>query len=159
MNYHIDFILWSVITHPCSPETSLKSMHVWAITCRCNWLRGDSLAGNEYWCSCIVKISNHYNDVTMGAMVSQITGLTIVHSTVYSGADQRKHQSCASQACVRGIERWPVYSPHKWLVTRKMFPFDGVIMNHYRCKCFIAQLGATSFQKLEALFHYWLGHR
>ena len=63
----------------------------------------------------------------MGAMASQITSLTIVYSAVYSGADQRKHQSSASLAFVRGINRWPVISPHKWLVTRKMFPFDDVI--------------------------------
>ena len=30
--------------------------------------------------------------------------------------------------CVRGIHRGPVNSPHKWPVTRKMFPFDEVIM-------------------------------
>ena len=64
----------------------------------------------------------------MGTMASQITSLTIVYSTVYSGADQRKHQSSASLAFVRGIHRWPVNSPHKWPVTRKMFPFDDVIM-------------------------------
>ena len=64
----------------------------------------------------------------MGAMASQITGLTIVYSTVYSGVDQRKHQSSASLAFVRGILRWPVNSPHKWPVTRKIFPFDDVIM-------------------------------
>ena len=63
----------------------------------------------------------------MGAMVSQITSLTIVYSTVYSGADQRKHQSSASLAFVRGIHRSPVNSPHKWPVTLKMLPFDGVI--------------------------------
>ena len=39
-----------------------------------------------------------------------------------------KHQSSASLAFVRGIQRWPVNSPHKLPVTRKMFPFDGVIM-------------------------------
>ena len=61
-------------------------------------------------------------------MASQTTSLTIVYSTVYSGADQRKHQSSASLALVRGIHRWPVNSPHKWPVTRKMFPFDDVIM-------------------------------
>ena len=44
-------------------------------------------------------------------------------------ADQRKHQSSASLAFVRGIHRWPVNSPHKWPVTRKMFPFDDVVMN------------------------------
>ena len=70
----------------------------------------------------------HYSDVIMGTMASQITSLTIVYSTVYSAADQWKHQSSASLAFVRGIHRWPVNSPHKWLVTRKMFPFDDVIM-------------------------------
>ena len=65
----------------------------------------------------------------MGAMASQITSLTIVYSTVYSGADQRKHQSPASLAFVLGIHREPVNSPHKWPVTRKMFPFDDVIMS------------------------------
>ena len=71
---------------------------------------------------------DHYNDVTMGAIASQITSLTIVFSTVYSDADQRKHQSSASLAFVRGIHRGPVSSPHKWPVTRKIFPFDDVIM-------------------------------
>ena len=47
---------------------------------------------------------------------------------VYSDADQRKHQSSPSLAFVRGIRRGPVNSPHKWTVTRKMFPFDDVIM-------------------------------
>ena len=71
---------------------------------------------------------NHYNDVNMSAMASQITSLTIVYWTVYSGADQRKLQSSASLAFVRGIHRGAVNSPHKWPVTRKMFPFDDVIM-------------------------------
>ena len=60
----------------------------------------------------------------MGAMASQITSLTIVYSIVYLGADRRKHQT----------RHWPLWgeftgnSPHKWPVTRKMFPFDDVIM-------------------------------
>ena len=70
----------------------------------------------------------HYNDVIIGTMASQITSLKIVYSTVYSDADQRKHQSSASLAFVGGIHRRPVNSPHKWPVTRKMFPFDDVIM-------------------------------
>ena len=70
-----------------------------------------------------------YSDVIMGAMASQITSLTIVYLTVYSGPDQRKHQSSASLAFVRGIHRSPVNSPHKWPVTWKMFPFDDVVMN------------------------------
>ena len=70
----------------------------------------------------------HYSGVIMGAMASQITSLAIVYSTVYSGADQRKHQSSASLAFVQGIHRSPVVSPHKGPVTRKMFSFDDVIM-------------------------------
>ena len=53
----------------------------------------------------------------MGAITSKITSLTIVYSTDYSDTDQRKHQSSASLAF-----------PHKGPVTRKMFPFDDVIM-------------------------------
>ena len=70
----------------------------------------------------------HYCDVIMGAMSSQITSLMSVYSAVYSGAGRRKYQSSASLAFVRGIHRSPVNSPHKGPVTRKMFPFDDVIM-------------------------------
>ena len=72
---------------------------------------------------------SHFDDVIMGAIASQITRLTIVYSTFYSNADQRKHQSSASLAFVWGIHRGPVNSPHKGPVTRKMSPFDDVIMN------------------------------
>ena len=65
----------------------------------------------------------------MGAIASQITSLTIVYSTVYLDADQRKHKSSASLSFVRWIHRGPVKSPYKGPVTRKMFSFDGVIMN------------------------------
>ena len=71
----------------------------------------------------------HYTDVIMGAIASQITSLTIVYSTVYTDEDQRRHQSSASLAFVRGIHRGPVNPPHKWPVTRKMSPFDDVIMH------------------------------
>ena len=75
----------------------------------------------------------HCCDVIMGAIASQITSLTIVYSTVYSDADQRKHQSSVSLVFVRGIHRGPVNSPHKWPVTREMFPFDDVMMNIINC--------------------------
>ena len=74
------------------------------------------------------RVLQHYSDVIMGAMTSQITVVLILHSTVCSDTDQRKHQSSASLAFVRGIHRWPVNSPHKGPVTRKIFPFDDVIM-------------------------------
>ena len=70
----------------------------------------------------------HYIDVIMTTMASQIPSLAIVYSTVYSGADQSKHQSSASLAFVWGIHQGPVNSLHKWPVMRKMFPFDDVIM-------------------------------
>ena len=59
------------------------------------------------------EYDSHDSDVIMGTMASQITILTIVYSTVYSGACQRKHKSSAPQASVRGIHRWPVNSPQK----------------------------------------------
>ena len=65
----------------------------------------------------------------MSAMASRITRLMIVCSNDYAGADQRKHQSSASLAFMRGIRRWPVNSPHKVPVTRNTFPFDDGIMN------------------------------
>ena len=83
--------------------------------------QGSGWDGRYHW--------NHYCDVIMAEIASQITSLTVVYLTVYS--DQRKHKSSASLAFVRGIHRWPVNSPHKGPVTRKMFPFDDVIMIQY----------------------------
>ena len=73
------------------------------------------------WKICPIFQGKNRTDVKMGAIASQITSLTIFYSTVYSDADQRKHQSSASLAFVR----------HKWPVTRKMFPFDDVIMCYW----------------------------
>ena len=72
----------------------------------------------------------HYSDVIMGSIASQIRSLTLIYSTVYSDADQWKHQSSASLAFARGIHRGPVISPQKWPVTRKIFPFDDVITRY-----------------------------
>ena len=82
----------------------------------------------DVWTWCIWIWLDHYCDVLMRAMAFQITSLVIVYSTVYSGADQRKHQSSASLAFLRGIHRWPMNSPHNWPVTRKKFPFNDVTM-------------------------------
>ena len=71
---------------------------------QCNWNKISNLSFN--------KMQLHYSNVTMGVVASEITDLTIVYSTVYSGADKKKHQSSASLAFVRGIHR-------------RMFPFDG----------------------------------
>ena len=79
----------------------------------------------------------------MVAMASQITSLTIVHSTVYSNVDQRKHQSSAPLAFVRGIHRWPVNSSHKLSDTRKRFAFGDVIMTFEQC---IQALNCCNFE-------------
>ena len=71
---------------------------------------------------------SHYSDVIMSTIASLITGVSIVYWTVCSDADQRKHQSSALLAFVRGIHQWPVNSPHKGPVTRKIFSFNDVIM-------------------------------
>ena len=76
---------------------------------------------------------SHYNGIIMSVVASQITSVSIVCSTVASGADQRKYESSASLAFVQGIHWWLVNSPHKRPVTQKMFPFDDVIIaTHYR---------------------------
>ena len=87
----------------------------------------------------------------MSAMASQITGLSIARSTVGSGADQIKHQNCASLAFVQGIHRLPVNSPHKRPETRKMFPFDdGIMMSLTTYICIKAML----FYKATEMKHF-----
>ena len=113
--------MWAVLSHPKydNKKPTLVQIMAWRQSRQqtITW-RNDGLV---HW-------RMHYDDDLMSAIASQITSLTIVYSTVYSDADQRKHQSSASLAFVWGIHRWPVNSPHKWSVTRKMFPFDDVIM-------------------------------
>ena len=90
------------------------------------------IRGNNYL-SLVLSAATfmHYGDVIMGTIAYLITSLSIVYSTVYSDANQRKHQSSASLAFVLWTHRGPVNPPHKWPVTRKMFPFDDVVMCMY----------------------------
>ena len=102
----------------------------------------------------VLRYVQHYGDVIMGTMVSQMTSLAIVYSTVYSGADQRKHQSSVSLAFVWGIHRGPVNSPHKGQVTRKMFPFDDVITG--LCRLFHASAcQLLPSQKVMTNFYFY----
>ena len=100
------------------------------LSCIVSYALWASAIGN-FLCYWIFEIAMalHYSDVIMGAMASSITSLTIVYSTVYSGAYQRKHQSSSSLAFVWGIYRSSVNFSHKWPVTRKMFPSDDVIID------------------------------
>ena len=69
----------------------------------------------------------HYSDVIMGRMVSKMTGVSIVYSMFVHARIKKTHQSSAPLAFVRGVHRWPVNSPHKGSVTRKMITFADVI--------------------------------
>ena len=80
-----------------------------------------------------------------GHIASQITILTIVDSTFYSGPDQSKHQSSVSLAFVWGIHRGPVNSPHK------CFQLDDVIMPCVWC-WFLCNKQLTSC-KVICCFH------
>ena len=103
----------------------------WVIIHTCPYFRGRCFR-HQYSHSSNSRLIQivYYSDVIMSAMASQITSLTIVYSTTYSGKDQRKHKSSASLVFVRGIHRWPVNSPAQRPMTRKMFPLDDVIMLH-----------------------------
>ena len=102
---------------------------IWpSLQCICLYVPGQGISSKPR-----PSTPSHYGDDIIGAIASQITSLTIVYSTVYSDADQRKHQSSASLAFMWG----PVNSPHKWPVTRKMFPFDDVIMKFDGQICFL----------------------
>ena len=119
----------------------------------CTRLLGVLNKSNSLWYgeACI-----HYSDVIMSTMASQITSLTIVYPTIYSGVDQRQHQSYASLAFVRGIHQWPMNSQHKGPVTLKMFPFDDVSNSPmYRLqwlhRCFLSRLFWCRSKKISKL--------
>ena len=67
----------------------------------------------------------------MRAKESQITSLSIIYSTVYSGADKKNIKLRVTGFCERNFIRRPVNSPHKEPVTRKIFPFDDIIMSEF----------------------------
>ena len=107
-------------------------------------------------CTLTIQVSDsHYIDVIMGAIASQITSFTIVNSTVYSDVDQRKHQSSSSLAFVRGIHRSQVNSSYKRPVTRKMFPFDDVIMHCVKSAATNHNDTCQSAKRFIILWIYW----
>ena len=123
------------------------------------------ISSAKQWSSCIETscfISHitmhacHYIDGIMTTMASQITSLTIVYSTVYSDADQRKHQIlCVTGLCV-GNSPGPVNSPHKGPVTRKMFPFDDVIMWLASAVFALSTYNELAACRCTVIFHHFL---
>ena len=87
----------------------------------------------------------HYIDVIMTTMASLVTSLTVVYSTVYSEADQRKHQSSASLAFVWGIHR-----------DRGIPRTNGQL----RGKCFHLMMSSWSHMKAwDVIIHVYLNNR
>ena len=98
----------------------------------------DGWLGRILWCItppmlvvhlCQAKWS-HYSEVVMGVMASKITSLKIVYSTIYGHRSKKTSKLHVTGLC-------PVISPHKWPVTRKMFPFDDVIMIDVSACCLL----------------------
>ena len=93
----------------------------------------------------------------MSTTASQITGISIVYSTICSvlltqhmgrikhswflipGADQRKYQSSASLTFERGIHRWPV-DPTQRASNAAMYLFEDVMMSLVMIDHFKGQL-------------------
>ena len=66
-----------------------------------------------------ISIWMHYNDIIMGTMASQITGVSVVYSTVCSGADQRKHYSSVSLL-------WGEFTGYRWIPTQMAINAENV---------------------------------
>ena len=99
----------------------------------------------------------HYNDVIMSAMASQITSLTIVYSTIYSGTDQRKYQSSASMAFVCGDSPVTGEFPAQRSSNAEMFPFSDVIMLSPPTRLFISVLRMTTKNTKSRITAYLWG--
>ena len=86
-------------------------------------------ASDVHECTC-QNLGEHYNDVIMSSIASQITSLTVVNWTLYSDADQRKHQSSVWLTYVWGIHR------DRWIPRTK---------GQLRGKCFHLMTSSWSF--------------
>ena len=101
-------------------------------------------------------INNHYIDVIMTTVASQITSLTVVYSIVYSGRSKKTSKLRVTGLCA-GNSPGPVNSRHKGPVTRKMVPFDDVIMYQevdYQCPKYIQRL-VLSVNLLSDLLYFF----
>ena len=112
--------------HICVNVSTIRVLLYLAKSLQLIWTPDNSRYKFTYWCKRRKGHNNgktHYSDVIKSTIASQITNRTIVYSTVYSDADQRKHQSSASLVFVRGIHRWPVNSRTKCQKRGKCFHF------------------------------------
>ena len=77
----------------------------------------------EYKCIGVIRVIHAFS----GPLHNE-RALRLFTQPLFQGANPRKHRSSASLAFVWEIHRSPMNSPQKGPVTRKMFPFDDVIM-------------------------------
>ena len=101
----------------------------------------------------------HYIDVIMTTMASQITSPTVV--CLFRRWSKKKSKLRVT-GLLRGSHRGQVNSPHKWPVTRKMFPSDDVIVwnhnhnttKHNKTVCIICGRYSIS-ASFNSLSHHW----
>ena len=115
------------------------------------------LVWGDHTCLCSSSQLEHGPAVRDFDITMTITCVSIVFSIVWSGADQRKHESSVLLAFVRRIHRWPVDSPHKGPVTRKMFPFaDAVITRVAACQQWLLLYQQLGFSTLRSRQNVWM---
>ena len=100
-------------------------------------------------------IPSHYSEVVMSAMASQITGVSTACLTVCSGSENKTSKLCVTGLC-EGSPPVSGGSPKKWPVTRKMFPFNDVIMKK---TVVLYSNYAGNFMKIYSLGSNWQGSR
>ena len=104
--------------------------------------------GMSLWIFIKKGCSTHYSDGIMGAMASQITSVLIVHSSVCSDTDQRKHKKSASLASMKGIHQWPVVSLTKVLYRGKCF--------HLMTSSYVIGLLSNIMLWCSVMTHCWM---
>ena len=81
-----------------------------------------------------LTLNLHYCDVIMGAMGRKSPASWLFTQPLIQAQINQNIKAPRHWPFVRGIHRLPVNSPHKWPVTRKIFPFDDVIVNNMHVK-------------------------
>ena len=104
---------WTPLENACLPHASYP----------CLWISCDMQ-------NCIITMTPQWARWRLRSLASRLFTQPFIQTQI------GKYQSSASLAFVRGIHRGPVNSPHKGPVTRKILPFDDVIMiNHFMNMC------------------------
>ena len=101
------------------------------LTC---WVVTQQVREANPWATLYCLLPHHYSDVIMSAMASQINDVSIILTRLCRRRSKKISKLRVTGLC-EGIHRSPVNSPHKGSVTRKIFPFDDVIMTEIGMVC------------------------